>query len=299
MLKDKLEIIIPTYNRAEKLKTTLEQLLTSPVKDVNITILDNNSNDNTESVVSSFKRNNLKYIKRNRNVGANANVAFAYELAQKQYLWVLCDDDSFNFDSWDEVEDAMNRNQEMIMVAKYALSDNPKPVNILVQATFVPSMILNTKLLDDTVLRNIYDNIYTMYPQMVPICMAYNEGKKIHMIRGADIVLNGNDYGKSIVVLDYNENYYRGANSERLYFKNKTMSQLIGLLNACSILKDAHIKEQLAGLGIKGAVQLLFKSPEHLTYFADLWINFNKKQKLKVLMAMLKPINLLKLWNKK
>ena len=51
MLKNKLEIIIPTYNRQHLLANTLTQLLDdkSPIKDLNILVLDNNSSDNTQN----------------------------------------------------------------------------------------------------------------------------------------------------------------------------------------------------------------------------------------------------------
>lgn len=58
-IKNKLQIIIITYNRAEKLNKTLIQLLEndSPVKEYNILILDNNSTDNTSDLVKNFRFN--------------------------------------------------------------------------------------------------------------------------------------------------------------------------------------------------------------------------------------------------
>ena len=69
-IKNKLQIIIITYNRAEKLNKTLIQLLEndSPVKEYNILILDNNSTDNTSDLVKKFQiqHKNLSYIKNGR-----------------------------------------------------------------------------------------------------------------------------------------------------------------------------------------------------------------------------------------
>ena len=96
-IKDKLEIIIVTYNRKVSLEGTLSQLFApeSPVKDLDITVLDNKSTDGTFEVVRQFckKHQNLKHVVNNRNIGGNGNIARAFETAKKEYVWVLCDDD--------------------------------------------------------------------------------------------------------------------------------------------------------------------------------------------------------------
>ena len=47
MIEDKIEIMIPTYNRANYLNDTLNALLNSPFKNCRITVRDNASLDNT------------------------------------------------------------------------------------------------------------------------------------------------------------------------------------------------------------------------------------------------------------
>ena len=58
-----LDIFIITYNRANKLNKTLEQVLSqnSPIKDFEITIIDNNSTDHTKEIVEIAKQ--LKQIR--------------------------------------------------------------------------------------------------------------------------------------------------------------------------------------------------------------------------------------------
>ena len=54
-----LDVIIPTYNRADLLKLTLESLLAAPVPsglEVNVTVVDNNSKDGTKLLVESFQK---------------------------------------------------------------------------------------------------------------------------------------------------------------------------------------------------------------------------------------------------
>src|SRR5258705_9703574 len=53
-----LDVIVPTYNRHSLLKRALQSLLAAELPanlDVNVTIVDNNSRDETSSVVESLK----------------------------------------------------------------------------------------------------------------------------------------------------------------------------------------------------------------------------------------------------
>ena len=111
-IKDKLQIILITYNRAKHVQKTFEQLLKdiSPVKFFDILVLDNNSTDNTKEIVEEFQKKyaNIKYSKNRYNLGISGNIAKAMEVASKEYVWIIADDDKFDFSNWNEVEYAIN-----------------------------------------------------------------------------------------------------------------------------------------------------------------------------------------------
>ncbi len=82
----KLSVVIPTHNRAEILKTTLQKVLAQEGVEFEVIVVDDGSTDNTENTVSSLKRESqgveIKYIQqpashqgvaRNRGVEAAAN----------------------------------------------------------------------------------------------------------------------------------------------------------------------------------------------------------------------------------
>src|ERR1051326_7909879 len=80
----KLDVIIPTYNRSEMLKDTLNSLLRARVPEglsVHITAVDNNSKDNTREVVQDYiKRygDRFSYVfesKQGRSAALNAGIA--------------------------------------------------------------------------------------------------------------------------------------------------------------------------------------------------------------------------------
>lgn len=104
MIEDKIEIVIPTYNRANYLNNTLNYLLHSPFKDCKITIRDNASPDETPKICEKYLKlfKNMQIIRNNKNIGGNANVLRSYEKATYPYVWVLGDDDYLNFDRCDD-----------------------------------------------------------------------------------------------------------------------------------------------------------------------------------------------------
>ncbi|UKI41571.1 MAG: glycosyltransferase [Candidatus Melainabacteria bacterium] len=88
-LSDVLEIILITYNREKFLKRTFEQIFDnekSPVRNLDVTILDNNSTDGTSDLINEYqeKFSNIKHEKNLRNIGGNANIAKAYTMAKKE-----------------------------------------------------------------------------------------------------------------------------------------------------------------------------------------------------------------------
>ena len=300
MLNDILEIILVTYNRCDKLKQTMNQLLanTSPVRDIDITIVDNCSTDGTSEYIDTIaeKYKNIHHIRRRRNVGAKANIAFAYEIARKKYLWVLCDDDKYNFSAWDNIVDAMKNDEDIILMSKYALPKKHAEIDalaLLVQATFVPGVIIKTDCLDDTTLRNIYDSIFTMYVQLIPIITMLNNGKNFFIPRGHAVVQNGFDYGKKLKSgLDSHVNYCRGANAEKMYYRSAHMSPYVGFANVMSLLKDEKLKKKhLDGL-IKSPKPYLAKTLgniQDLIYFADIYSQLTKKQRIQFWWNCVKP----------
>lgn len=67
-----ISVIIPTYNRANKLKDSILSVLNQSYEDIEVLIIDDCSSDDTEEVVNSLsqKDKRLKYFKLNKRSGA-------------------------------------------------------------------------------------------------------------------------------------------------------------------------------------------------------------------------------------
>lgn len=188
MLEDIFEIIIPTFNRSPYLKNTLESLLDekSPVKNVNITILDNASFDGTGLIAREFaeKHSNVKHIINERNTGGDVNICKAYGMAKKEYAWVLCDDDSYSWEAWPEVVKMMSEKIPVIYAGPVYGNKKPGYDFYINEMSFVPYIIFRSEIITDDLLTSMYKSTYTLMQQMrIPVKCA-NENLAIgHLSR--------------------------------------------------------------------------------------------------------------------
>lgn len=193
-IKDKLQIILITYNRLKYLKNTLENLLDSqsPIKDFDLTILDNKSNDGSSELIKEYvKRHpNIKHIINNRNIGGNGNIAHAITIADKEYVWIICDDDKYDFSNWDKVEKAIMEKHDVIIVDNEYIKYPDEIADIIFQLSFLPSGIYKTEKIDNNVIRNVYDNISNWFPHL-PLAINIANTSKDFYILDNPVVKNG------------------------------------------------------------------------------------------------------------
>lgn len=251
-----LEIILITYNRKKNLQNTFERLLASdsPIKDLQITVLDNNSTDGSSDLIQEYciKYPNIKHIRHNKNIGGNANITRAFEIATKKYLWILCDDDEYNWDNWQEVEVAIENDVDAIVVANY---NNPKSSisNLVKQLTFVPAAIYKTSNITDTVLINAAYNISNLFPHLSIVCYLINNNKKIYICDNCSVVMVENVEDAS---------YTRGCD-KNVHPYSREILWSVGYINSVQMIKDKKIQNELisnfdlSGLNLLNGLVLL------------------------------------------
>ena len=88
-----ISVIIPTYNRSNFLKKTIKTLIQQKTDVIyEIIIIDDGSTDDTKSVVSEFKKHNIKYFyQENKERGAARNLGL--KKAKGQYINFFDSDD--------------------------------------------------------------------------------------------------------------------------------------------------------------------------------------------------------------
>jgi len=240
VLKDRLEIFIITYNRKSELQETFKQILAdaSPIKDLTINVLDNASTDGSSEMIDEYcaKFPNLKHIRNNRNIGGNANAIRAYELSSKEYVWVLCDDDEYNWDGWSEVEQLIESDCDAIIVTSHK---NPEQniVQKICAMTYTPGVIYKTENITSTVIVNGYYLVYSFFPQMALALNLVNNNKDIRVVKK-------NIVKPRPVPIDTTYTYTRGLDNN----KSLNMSNTIwggGMLNALNLLRDRTLKNEI------------------------------------------------------
>jgi len=114
-------IVIPTYNRPDKLLKVLNSLDNQQNHYVQILVIDNCSDTNVEEFLKfhSFKSLNLKILRNSGNVGLGGNILMAFLQCQTKWMWLLGDDDIPLSGAVDKVQNALKFIQEDIFALKF------------------------------------------------------------------------------------------------------------------------------------------------------------------------------------
>jgi glycosyltransferase involved in cell wall biosynthesis len=91
----KVSVIIPTYNRAEVLRSAIESAINQTFNDIEIIVCDDKSTDNTREVVRSIPDGRIKYILNNGKKGPSATRNAAILVSRGKYITFLDDDDEW------------------------------------------------------------------------------------------------------------------------------------------------------------------------------------------------------------
>lgn len=247
-MKQNIDIIIITYNRLKFIERTLTEIFSdsSPIRSYEITVLDNCSTDGTSEFLEGFSKNhsNLKVVRNIHNIGGNANICRAYETSlskPNEYVWVLCDDDTYDFSHWDEVEEQIKKHTDVICVCNYALpqkfTQKETAPYLPLQLSFVPAGIYKKSIMTDDVLTNMYDSIFTMFQQDILCLEAMNNQKSIYVVKN-EVVHNG-------VFEEHNDadySYTRGT-KHVLKRRNDTI-WILGFANVITYLDDEKLRNQ-------------------------------------------------------
>lgn len=284
MLKDKLQIILITYNRANLLERTFKQIFAekSPIKDFDITIMDNNSDDGTEDVIKRYqdKFPNIEYIKHHINIGGNANICRALELAlikNKEYFWILCDDDLYNFSNWNKVENAVNEKKDLIMVYHTLDVEDINDYNIINELTFLPAGIYRTELITSTIIQNAYMNIYHSFPHSAIICSFMNNGITNFEIIKENIVIQ-NWYRTA-------QDYHRGISKKEVHYKQKHFEFFVSFINVYKMLNDKKFRHKCneylwIDRSFFYSCYKLWSREKYLPNFIDFFLGLSFRQKI-------------------
>jgi glycosyltransferase involved in cell wall biosynthesis len=88
----RVSVIIPTYNRSQLLRQTVESVLAQTYPNIEIIVVDDGSTDDTARVMAQYA-GRITYIRRETNHGGRGNGKIGLQAASGQYINVLDHDD--------------------------------------------------------------------------------------------------------------------------------------------------------------------------------------------------------------
>ena len=97
--KPLVSICIPTYNKGEYIKQTLDSLVNQSYEKIEIIVYDNNSTDNTRSIINDYSSSRrMFYYKNQTNIGCYNNCNKCIKKARGEFIAIYHSDDIYDKD---------------------------------------------------------------------------------------------------------------------------------------------------------------------------------------------------------
>ena len=254
-IADILQVVLVTYNRARALDHMLVRIFAdaSPIRNCSITVLDNCSTDGTRAMLDGYaaRHPNLSVVTHRRNIGGNANIVRAFEMAEKEYHWVLCDDDDIDWSRWAPVGEALASDAYDLIYTVVSLSRQtatPDFGNLAFLAAFLPGCIYRSSHVTSDVLQNMYAMIPTWYPQCV-LSLHVLCNLKGRVFRPAENVvlrqMPSEDGSREMTTEENDRSLVRGMSETLLHPDLKRMFWHIGFVRVAQIVTDPALREEV------------------------------------------------------
>lgn len=91
--RPKVSVCIPTYNRPDYLRQSIESVLAQSFSDYELLISNNASEDSTAAVIDSFKDFRIVHLNKEKNIGLVENFNSCLAAAKGEFITVFHDDD--------------------------------------------------------------------------------------------------------------------------------------------------------------------------------------------------------------
>ena len=132
MIKPFFSVIIPTYNRCELLKLSIESVLSQNYKNFEIIVIDNNSKDNTEKIVKKFKKKNIIFKKINNKGVISKSRNKGIKISKGKWIAFLDSDDTWHKNKLEKVYKIIMKNKKLDVVCndEWIIKKNTNKKNI-------------------------------------------------------------------------------------------------------------------------------------------------------------------------
>lgn len=112
----KVSVNIPTYNRVNYLKYSIESVLHQTYRDFELIISDDGSTDDTPNLIKQYQDPRIIYLQHPQNIGRSRNMRSGFEKATGEYFIKFDDDDGLTPDFLGKTVNILDRYPEVDFV---------------------------------------------------------------------------------------------------------------------------------------------------------------------------------------
>lgn len=118
----KISIIIPTYNVEKYIAQTLNSVVNQTLQEIEIIIIDNNSEDNTLEIIENYSKfdNRIKIIKNPKNYKQGFARNLGIEKAKGEYIFFLDGDDYIKINSLEKLYTKITQDNADITICTWS-----------------------------------------------------------------------------------------------------------------------------------------------------------------------------------
>ncbi len=129
-----LSFCIPVYNRSNRIKKIIEQLIDFKSNEIEIVISDNASSDDAKEVVSQFDDLRIKYYRNRKNVGMDANFILVMKRARGKFIFLLMDEDEVELETIPWILEEIRKNNKLSQLCGSIGDKRPKYIGDYAEA---------------------------------------------------------------------------------------------------------------------------------------------------------------------
>lgn len=129
-MEDLVSILIPVYNREKLIRKAVESSINQTYRSIEIIIIDNNSNDNTWTVLKELKKvdDRIKIFRNRENIGPSKNWLNCLNEASGKYIKLLFSDDWMDYDFIEKAISFFNSDESIGFVYSRILLHRKKSI---------------------------------------------------------------------------------------------------------------------------------------------------------------------------
>ena len=118
-----LSIIVPTYNKCDRLLKTIQNIFSQNINDIQIIIIDDHSTDNTEQKIKALNNPAIIYSKNKTNKGTSYYRLKGIQTSTGNYIAFLDDDDSWMTNKSSQQLNYLKTNQYDFIMCNYTVNN--------------------------------------------------------------------------------------------------------------------------------------------------------------------------------